>query len=67
MMMVIYIKQHWSNIWSWIHKKVKQQWGRVEKKRCLYKKRVIQVLDRYLIEQVCGKNIFKDQIIYSKS
>ena len=35
MMLVICIKQHLSNIWSSIHGKVKQQWGRVEKKRCL--------------------------------
>ena len=32
-MIVIYIKQHLSNIWSSIHKKVKQHWGWVEKKR----------------------------------
>ena len=30
-MMVICIKQHLSNIWSWIHEKVKQQWGWAEK------------------------------------
>ena len=27
-----------SNTWSSIHEKVKQHWGRSEKKRCLYKK-----------------------------
>ena len=37
-MMVMCIKQHLSNIGSSIHKKVKQRWGWVEKKRCLYKK-----------------------------
>ena len=35
MMMFICIKQHVSNIWSSAHEKVKQQWGWVEKKRCL--------------------------------
>ena len=30
-MMVIYIKQHLSNIWSSIHEKVKQHWGWTEK------------------------------------
>ena len=30
-------EQHLSNIWSYIQKKVKQTWGWVEKKRCLYK------------------------------
>ena len=33
--MVICIKQHLSKIWSWIHEKVKQHWGWVEKKCCL--------------------------------
>ena len=35
MIMVICIKQHLSNIWSSIREKVKQNWGWVEKKRCL--------------------------------
>ena len=35
MMMVIYIKQCLSNIWSSIHEKAKQHWCWVEKKRCL--------------------------------
>ena len=30
-MRITCIKQHLSNIWSWIHEKVKQNWGRVEK------------------------------------
>ena len=34
-MMAICIKQHLSNIWSSIHKKIKQHWGSVEKKRFL--------------------------------
>ena len=44
------LKQHLSNIWSSIHEKVKQYWGWVEKKRCLYKKKA------------CNKNLicFKD-------
>ena len=37
-MMLICIKQHLRNIWSSIHKKVKQHWGWVEKNRCLQKK-----------------------------
>ena len=35
MVMLIYIKQNLSNIWSSIHEKVKQHWGWIEKKRCL--------------------------------
>ena len=31
--MVICIKQHLSNIWSYIHEKLKQHWGWVRKKR----------------------------------
>ena len=34
-MMVIRIKEHLSNIWSSINEKGKQNWGWVEKKRCL--------------------------------
>ena len=30
MMMLICSKQHLSNIWSWIHAKVKQHWGWIE-------------------------------------
>ena len=33
--MVICIKQHLSNIWNSIRKKVKQHWGWIEKRRCL--------------------------------
>ena len=36
-MMVIWIKQHLSNIWNSIHKEVKQHWGWVGKQRCLWK------------------------------
>ena len=38
-MMVIYTKQHVSNIWSLIHENIKQHWDWVEKKRCLWKRR----------------------------
>ena len=34
-MTVIGIQQHLSNIWNSIQEKVKQHWGRVDKKRCL--------------------------------
>ena len=33
------IKQHLSNIWRSIHKKVKQHWGWVEKKKTLLTKK----------------------------
>ena len=35
MMMLIFIKQHLSNIWSSIHEKVKQHWGWIKKKRVI--------------------------------
>ena len=35
MMMVIGIRQQLSNTWGLIHEKVKQHWGRVEKKRAV--------------------------------
>ena len=38
MAMVMCNKQHLSNIWSWIHRKVRQHWGWVEKKNAAYKK-----------------------------
>ena len=41
MMMLLCIKQHLSNIWSSIHKKVKQHWCWVEKRCCLLKKACI--------------------------
>ena len=34
LIMVMCNKHHLSTIWSWIHEKVKQHWGWVEKKRC---------------------------------
>ena len=35
LMMATYIKQHLRNIWSSIYEKFNEQWGWVEKKRCL--------------------------------
>ena len=35
MTLLICIMQHLSNIWSSIHEQVKQQWGWIEKRRCL--------------------------------
>ena len=40
-MMVIYIEQYLSNIWSSIHEKIKQHWGWAGKKAFLYKKAFI--------------------------
>ena len=42
MMMLICFKQHLSNIWSSLYERVKQHWGWVEKKPCLWKKRLIE-------------------------
>ena len=39
--MLTYIMQHPSNIWSSIHEKVKQHWEWVEKKTLLIKKGVL--------------------------
>ena len=38
MIMAMWNKQHLSNIWSWIHGKVKQHWGWVQTKCGLLKK-----------------------------
>ena len=35
MMMLIWIKQHLSNIWNSIHEKVNQRWGWLQKKACI--------------------------------
>ena len=43
MLLLIRINQYLSNIWSSIHKQVKQHWGWVEKKHCLWKKRVCNI------------------------
>ena len=53
MMMLICIKQHLSNIWGSVYEKVKQHWGRVEKKCCLKKKK-----------RVDG-NEYRDAAVYS--
>ena len=39
MTMLIYVKQHLSNIWGSVHKNVKQHWGWAEKS-VAYKKSV---------------------------
>ena len=41
-------KQHLNNIWGSIHEKVKQHWGWAEKKRCLWKKHVLYLLNTKL-------------------
>ena len=46
-MMIICIKQHLSNIWSSVHEKAKQHWGRVEKSVAYKKKRVISHYRRF--------------------
>ena len=38
-MVAICVREHLCNIWSSIHEKVKQHWGRVEKKKVAYKKK----------------------------
>ena len=43
MMIVIFIKQHLTNNWMSIHEKVKQNWGWIEKRHCLLKKRVNEI------------------------
>ena len=58
MMMLICTKQHIRNISSWIHGKVKQHWGWVEKKRChkksVYLKKSIKIK---LLINFSNKNI----------
>ena len=51
MIMLVYTKQHLSNIWRWIHGKAKQHWGWVEKKRCLLKKVCIDLSSLLLTEK----------------
>ena len=46
MMMLIRIKQHLSNIWSSVHKKVKQHWGWVEQS-IAYKKKRVAILEKW--------------------
>ena len=54
-MMVMCSKQHQSNIWSWIHEKVKQHWRWDEKSFAYIKKRVLILL----LQNVC-KTSWKD-------
>ena len=64
-MMVICIKQHLSNIWSLIHEKVKQNWGWIEKKRCLLKKRVfVQFEKRESRPQITESNTLTDFCVF---
>ena len=49
-MMVIYTKQHLSNIWILIHENIKQNWGWVEK-GVAYKKSIIK---RYINQREFG-------------
>ena len=49
-MVIIYIKQHLSNIWITVYEKVKQHWDLVEKKRCLYQK----TLNKFQLSFWCG-------------
>ena len=46
--MLIYNKQHVSNIWSSIHEKVKQHWGWVVKKSVTYKQKRVLVIKTWL-------------------
>ena len=46
MMMLMRIKQHLSNIWSSLHKKVKQHWGWVEQS-IAYKKKRVAILEKW--------------------
>ena len=56
-MMIICIKQHLSNIWSWIHEIVKKHWGWVEKKALLIKKACITLNMSILSKRnLCGTN-----------
>ena len=47
-MVLMYIEPHLSNIQASIHEKVKQQWGWVEKKCCLYKMSLHKYIKIYL-------------------
>ena len=50
--MLICIKQHLSNIWSWIHEKVKLHLGRVKKKKIYKKARIRLVISSLFITKV---------------
>ena len=51
-MMLSYIKQHLSNIWSSIYEKVKQHWDWVEKKALLIKKSESKSLRFFIIKDM---------------
>ena len=46
-MMVICVKQHFSNIWNSIYEKVKQRWGWFENEGCLWRQHVFYCQHRY--------------------
>ena len=52
MMMLSYIKQHLSNIWSSIYEKVKQHWDWAEKKALLIKKSESKSLRFFIIKDM---------------
>ena len=57
-MMVMYNKKHLSNIWSWIHEKIKQHLDWFEKKLCLYKKTCKRMIPIFHV-QIIICNFFK--------
>ena len=52
-----------SNIWSWIHGKVKQHWGWVEKERHLYKKAYILIFSHSMFPHVSAWNSLSEVVI----
>ena len=59
-MMVMCNKQHLSNIWSYIHKKIKQHWGWVGKKALLIKRKqaLLLIINFIIVEKsiwICKK------------
>ena len=64
-MMVICIKQHLSNIWSSIHKKVKKHWDWGKKKRCLLPLFILGKLGTIKID--CGEKISKKPSLFAFS
>ena len=68
MMIFKCINQHLSKIWSSNHEKVKQHWGWVEKKRCLWKERAAahwytvknrQTLGGFPVRKLYVRNVFR--------
>ena len=62
MMMLIRIKQHSTNTWGLIHKKVKEHWGWVAKKVLLIKNKKCQ--KRWKSETLEIRNVFKSEITH---